>query len=143
MRMLEIVQKAMILFHGSFINHNNELILIPKFNVYMPLNNVHTDVDFKAKLCGSFSRDCCCALRYSQQKRLEKYWQENTDKFNILCGTNFTVAQMNYIYSYLGNGIKPELARQFIRSGFSLYVIYEYEHKEQMREENNNGNSNR
>lgn len=34
MRQLKIVRKAMLLFEDSFINHNNELILIPKFNVY-------------------------------------------------------------------------------------------------------------
>ena len=31
--MLESVQKALKHLHGSFINHNNEIILIPKFIV--------------------------------------------------------------------------------------------------------------
>ena len=121
--MLESVQKALKCLHGSFINHNNEIILIPKFNVYTLLDDVKTDNDFKAKLCEWFSRDCCCALRYSQNKRLERYYQENTDAFNFICGTNFTVEQMEYIYTYLGNGIKHELAKKFVKGGFDLSVI--------------------
>ena len=84
MKMLESVQKALKWLKGSFINHNNEIILIPKFNVYILLDDVNTDEDFKVKLCEYFSRDCCCALRYSQNKRLERYWSENTEAFNYI-----------------------------------------------------------
>ena len=126
MRVLESVQKALKHLNGSFINHNNEIILIPKFNVYTLLDDVETDDDFKVKLCEWFSRDCCCALRYSYKKRLDRYYQENTDAFNFICGTNFTVEQMKYIYTYLGNGIKHELAKQFVKNGFDLSVIANY-----------------
>lgn len=126
MKMLESVKKALKLLNGSFINHNNEIILIPKFNVYTLLDDVNTDDDFKVKLCEWFSRDCCCALRYSQQKRLERYWQENTNVFNLICETDFTIEQMEYIYTYLGNGIKHELAKNFVKCGFDLSVIANY-----------------
>ena len=123
MKMLESVQKAMKYLKGSFINRYNEIILIPKFNVYTLLDDVNTDVDFKVKLCEWFSRDCCCALRYSQNKRLERYWEENTEAFNYICGTSFTVEQMEYIYTYLGNGIRHKVAEEFVKSGFDLAVI--------------------
>ncbi len=123
MKMLETVQKALKYLSGSFINHNNEIILIPKFNVYTLLDDVETDDDFKVKMCEWFSRDCCCALRYSYKKRLDRYYQENTDAFNFICGTNFTVKQMEYIYTYLGNGIKHELAKKFVKGGFDLSII--------------------
>ena len=123
MKMLESVQKALKYLSGSFINHNNEIILIPKFNVYTLLDDVETDDDFKVKLCEWFSRDCCCALRYSYKKRLDRYYHENTDSFNFICGTNFTVEQMEYIYTYLGNGIKHELAKKFVKGGFDLSII--------------------
>lgn len=124
--MLESVQKALKCLHGSFINHNNEIILIPKFNVYTLLDDVETDNDFKAKLCEWFSRDCCCALRYSQNKRLERYYQENIEAFNFICGTNFTKEQVEQIYTKLGNGIKHELTKKFVKSGFDLSVIAEH-----------------
>lgn len=123
MEMLKSVQKALKTLPNSFINHNNEIILIPKFNIYTLLDDVETDEDFYVKLCEWFSRSCCCALVYSQQKRLEKYWQDNTNAFNSICGTNFTVEQMDYIYTYLGNGIKHNLAKLFVKSGFDLSVI--------------------
>ena len=124
--MLESVQKALKCLHGSFINHNNEIILIPKFNVYTLLDDVKTDNDFKAKLCEWFSRDCCCALRYSQNKRLERYYQENIEAFNFICGTNFTKEQVEQIYTKLGNGIKHELTKKFVKSGFDLSVIADH-----------------
>lgn len=126
MKILESVRLATQIFPNSFINHNNEIILIPKFNVYTSLDDVETDEDFKVKLCEWLSWDCCCALRYSHQKRLNRFYQENTDRFNQICGTNFTVEQMNFIYTYLGNGVKHELAKQFVKSGFDFTVIEEY-----------------
>lgn len=126
MKILESVRLAMQIFPNSFINHNNEIILIPKFNVYTLLDDVETDEDFKVKLCEWLSRDCCCALRYSHQNRLNRYYQENTDRFNRICGTNFTVEQMGFIYTYLGNGVKHELTRQFVSGGLDLSVIEKY-----------------
>ena len=126
MKILESVRLAMQIFPNSFINHNNEIILIPKFNVYTLLDDVETDEDFKVKLCEWLSRDCCCTLRYSHQKRLNRYYQENTDRFNRICGTNFTVEQMDFIYTYLGNGVKHELAKQFVSGGFDLTIIERY-----------------
>ena len=124
--MLESVQTALKRLHGSFINDNNEIILIPKFNVYTLLDDVETDNDFKVKLCEWFSRDCCCALRYSQNKRLERYYQENIEAFNFICGTNFTKEQVEQIYTKLGNGIKHELTKKFVKSGFDLSVIADH-----------------
>ena len=123
MKLLESIKLAMQVFPSSFINRNNEVVLIPKFNIYIGLDDVETDEDFKVKLCEWLSRDCSCALRYSQDKRLIRYWQDNTNAFNKICGTNFTMEQMAYIYTYLGNGIKHELTRQFVRNGFDLSVI--------------------
>jgi hypothetical protein len=125
-KILESVRTAMQLFPGSFINSRNELILIPKFNVYTPLDDAETDEDFKVELCERFSRDCCCAMRYSQKKRLERYWQENTDVFNRICETRFTVDQMESIYAYLGNGINHELAKRFVAGDFDLRIIEQY-----------------
>lgn len=48
------------------------------------------------------------------------------NKLVEFCGTNFTVEQMGFIYTYLGNGVKHELTRQFVRSVFDLSVIEKY-----------------
>ena len=123
MKMLGSVQDTLKIFKGSFINANNEIIIIPKFNIYTLLDDVETDDDFKVKLCEWLSRDCCCALRYAYDKLNHMYWQENTDKFNLICGTDFGVDEMYTIYTILGNGIKHELAKEFVKSGFDLSII--------------------
>lgn len=123
MKMLESVKRAMQYLPGSFINHNNEIILIPKFNIYTLLDDVESDDDFKVKMCKYFSRDCCCALRYSQQKRLKQYWKDNTEAFGFICGAFFTEEDMEIIYDRLGNGINHNLAVKFVASGFDLSVL--------------------
>lgn len=40
--MTDYVFEVMREFPGSFINHNNELILIPKTNLYICLRDVNT-----------------------------------------------------------------------------------------------------
>ena len=123
MKMLESVRTAMNLLTGSFINHNNELILVPQFNVYTALDDVETDEDFKVKLCEWFSRDCSYALRYKRDKNQREYYQTNTEVFNKICKTNFSIADMELIYTKLGNGINRELAKQFVKNGFDLSIL--------------------
>lgn len=124
-RQLPSVQKAMHMFKDSYINSNNDLILIPKFNVYIILDDIHTDDDFKVKLCEWFSRDCSCALRYKSQSRLLQYYDDNTAKFNEICGTEFTLGEMDMIYCKLGNGTHHKLTQEFVKSGFDLSILEE------------------
>ena len=123
MKQLEIVNNTMELFRGSFINSNNELILIPKFNIYFMLNNVNNESDFKEKMCEYFSRSCCCSLPYQTDKANDKYHKENCEKFNAICGTDSTVEDMELIYSHLGNGINHQLTYDFVKSNFNLELL--------------------
>ncbi len=123
MKQLEIVKKAMSLFKGSFINANNEIILIPKFNIYFMLDDVNNESDFKKKLCEYFSRSCCCSLVYTKSIANKKYHEENCNKFNAICGTQFTVADMEPVYTLLGNGCNHRLASEFVESNFNLDVL--------------------
>ena len=47
------------------------------------------------------------------------------DGINKLLDANFTQEDMEYIYTYLGNGIKHELCMKFVQSGYDLGVIDE------------------
>ena len=42
--MLEITKKTMKVFDDSFINDNNELILVTKTNLYFRLDDVHNEL---------------------------------------------------------------------------------------------------
>ena len=142
--MLESIRATLQIFPKSFINRNNEIILIPRFNAYVciALDNVETDDDFKVELCERFSRDCCCLSRYSNWKIQEQYYRDNTNAFNQICGTNFTVEQMQFIYTYLGNGIKHELTKEFVKSGFDISVIEKYLQEREQKQELIGGSEN-
>ncbi len=47
--MTDYVFEVMKQFPGSFINHNNELILIPKVNLYIRLEDVNTPTELKER----------------------------------------------------------------------------------------------
>ena len=127
MKMPEYLQKAMRQFPGSFINHCNELILIPKFNVYFLLDDVESEEDFLCKMCEWISRDCCYAAHYERMCYREAYYRRNTTAWNAVCGTGFTVKDMETIYQYLGNAIRHDLTLRFVRSGFDLSVLKEWQ----------------
>lgn len=54
MKILESVRVALSSFKGSFINKNNEIILIPKFNVYTLFDDVEADISVKGDGCFLF-----------------------------------------------------------------------------------------
>ena len=80
--MTDYVFEVMKQFPGSFINYNNELILIPKTNLYVGLYNVNTPTDLKFKLLEWCSRDCTYALRYSQEWRNRRYQDNVLSRIN-------------------------------------------------------------
>ena len=108
-----LIYKLLSLNLKSFINNNNELILIPKTNLYFRLDNVETELDFKCKLLEWCSRDCV--------KGVSDYWQRRTRKMvNYLLNTNFTYNNFNMIYCRLGNCVKHKLTIEFINSNYDF-----------------------
>lgn len=57
MEMPIYISKLMILFDESFINYRNELILYPRTNLYISLNNINNEIDLEYKIIEDFSRD--------------------------------------------------------------------------------------
>lgn len=123
--MTDYVFEVMKQFPGSFINYNNELILIPKANLYVGLYNVNTPTDLKFKLLEWCSRDCTCALRYSQEWRNRRYQDDVLSRINKCLGTNFTREEMELIYERLGNSCNRELTEKFVGSGYDMKLLEE------------------
>ena len=130
MKLPDYVRDAMRAFPGSFINHCNELILIPKFNVYFCLDDVESKEDFLCKMCEWVSRDCCYAAHYNRMCYRNAYYQRNTEAFNKVCGTDFDIEDMEFIYQYLGNAVHHDLTVDFVISGFDLEILNDF-HKMQ------------
>lgn len=117
------VFEIMNVFTGSFINCNKELILIPKTNLYICLEDVHTIHYLKCELLEWCSRSCVEAMPYRNANHNRKYQDDTLNKINKCLNTHFTREQMLLIYIKLGNGINPNLTDEFVRSGYDLKVL--------------------
>ena len=117
-------RKIRAAFPAAFVNMYNELILISKANTYIMLNQVRDEQDFKAAVLEDCSRNafkgCSGKLR-----------DEHLDGINKLLETKFTKADMELIYTYLGNGIQHDLCLRFVESGYDLEVLREYDKKQE------------
>lgn len=117
-------RKIRAAFPAAFVNMHNELILIPKANTYIMLNQVRDERDFKAAVLEDCSRN---AFKGCSRKLQD----EHLDGINKLLDTKFTEADMELIYTYLGNGIQHDLCLRFVASGYDLDVLREYEKKQE------------
>lgn len=117
------ISKIMNIFYGSFINHNNELILIPKTNLYICLRDVNTPTDLKFKLLEYCSRECTFVERYSQEWRNRRYQDDILLRINKCLGTNFTREEMELIYERLGNRCNRKLTQRFVSSGYDMKIL--------------------
>lgn len=117
------VQTLMRLFQNSFINSSNELILVPKFNLYFRLEDVENEVDLKAKAIAWLSRYACNGNLYRQQwlnVKLEKYIRDN---LNTFLGIKLNSIQWRYIYIIFGNMIRKNELDGWIKSGCDFAIF--------------------
>lgn len=117
------IKTALQVFPGSFINGRNELILIPKTNLYFGLGKVFNEVDFKASMLEYCSRDCHKTQPYCYRKRNEEYWSNCLRMVNQTLETNFSQNDMAIIYSEIGCGVHHKLAVEFVESGYDFQVL--------------------
>lgn len=100
----------------SFINHNFELIVVPKNNIYLSLQGIETEFDLKCKILAWLSRPSCKGISYYWQKRVRNI-------INEFLGTEFTANEMSIIYSYLGNDCNRKRTIRFIESNYNLNIL--------------------
>lgn len=112
-RLLDIISE---ISPKSFINRNNELIVVPKDNIYFRLEDIKTDMELKCKVIAWLSRPSC--------KGISNYWQKRIrDIFNRFLGTNFNKDEMMEIYTYLGNDVNRTLCVRFIESNYDISLL--------------------
>ena len=121
--MEKYVRHLMNVFEESFINRLNELILIPKTNLYICLDDVHNETELKYKIIEFCSRDASKAMPYKTERRNKKYQSKVREKINIYLNANFTADDMGLIYTKLGNRINHELTIIFVNNNYDLKVL--------------------
>jgi len=101
-------------FPGCFINMRNELILHRKHNIYMRLEDLENDFDFKVKVIQALSRDCC------KGGLSEKARKEFRNKVNEFLDVDFSQNDWANIYAYSN---RTELIIIFVLNNFDLEII--------------------
>lgn len=122
------ISQLMELFNGSFINSHNELILVPKTNLYFRLEDIETVLDLKCKVIAWCSRHACKTPYCRVEWRNKAYQASVREKINRFLGVRFDLDEWALIYTYLGNDIRHELCEKFIESNYDIFIIKkEYE----------------
>lgn len=111
-----LINKLLSLDLKSFINNNDELILIPKTNLRFRLDNVENELDFKCKLLEWCTRDCVKGVS-------DHYQRKTRNMVNYLLGKNFTYNEFNMIYCKLGNSVNHKLTIEFINSDYDFNLL--------------------
>lgn len=115
------LKKLLNCFPGSFINHELEVILIPKTNTYFSLVGCGTKRDIIAKVLMWCTRDISKGCPYEYRKRNIRFYVENKERLEKYLGKKINV---DVVYHHLGNGINKELTYQFIDSDFDMNLLY-------------------
>lgn len=110
-------------FPGSYINHNLELILIPRTNTYFKIEDCKDKRDIIAKLLMWCSRTIVKGQPFRVENRNNAFRKLVKRSLNHYLGTLFSDEGIALIYQRLGNGINPELTYRFIDSGFDMEVL--------------------
>lgn len=94
-------------FPKAIMNLRLELIVYPARNITVPLSGVDTMNELNARILEWCSREACKSYSSASQK----YCLNGINKFLT---TEFSREGMEYIYTYLGNGINHDLCLRFV-----------------------------
>ena len=111
-----LIQITYRVIPGSFINHNQELIVVPTHNVYLCIDNAKTERELTYKVISWLSRPSCKGISDYYQKRVRTI-------FNEFLGTNFTKEEISDIYTVLGNELHRDIGEEFISSGYDVSLL--------------------
>jgi|LSQX01.2.fsa_nt_gb hypothetical protein len=103
---------------GTFVNALGEIIIERKDNVWFRLTTCNNYRDIQKKCLHFLSRPM---MQYSQYRPRTKTICSNV--FYHFVPIKFTNAEIELIYSRLGNCCNEELTEKFIDSGFDIKIL--------------------
>lgn len=112
------VKELMSLFKGSFINEINELILVPKTNLYFKLDNVKTRKDLIYKIIAWCSRDVAKSEPFDTERENRRYHEMLMSSFNYFLNVGWNIEIWWELYNRYGNGTNEEECRKMIENNF-------------------------
>ena len=103
--------------YGGFVIYLDE-----KNMFWFSLEKIESDIELKRRFISAVSR-CYKTEPYRTSKRNIEWQQKHISAFNEALGTKFNDDEIEYIYTYLGNGCNKPIAIKFIESGYELNVL--------------------
>ena len=103
--------------YGGFVIYLDE-----KNMFWFSLEKIESDIELKRRFISAVSR-CYKTEPYRTSKRNIEWQQKHISAFNEALGTKFNDDEIEYIYTYLGNGCNKPIAIKFIESGYDLNIL--------------------
>lgn len=128
----EMLKRLMKCFPNSFLNGSGEFIAHVFANEYFILENCKTELDVKCKVLEWFSRGAYKTEPYRSKRQNETFHEFMLNGINKFLGTNFTQADMEDIYTYLGNAIKHQKTIEFIEGGYDMSFFNQFKTQQAM-----------
>jgi len=119
----EIAKRLMSCFSNSFINELGEFIAHRYANEYFNLENCESELDVKCKLLEWFSRGAHKTEPYGTARKNREFHRFMLNGINEFLHTEFTEADMDIIYTYLGNSCNHPKTIKFIESGYNMNLF--------------------
>ena len=110
-------------FPNSFINERDEFIAHQKSNQYIILGNCESELDIKCKVLEWFSRPAHKTAPYVQEWRNKAFHNLMLSGVNEFLGKDFSLEDMDLIYTYLGNACNHEKTIKFIQSDYDMSIL--------------------
>lgn len=110
-------------FIGSFFNERDEFIAHRYSNTYFIFGDCETEENVNCKVLEWLSRAASKGIPYSQEWRNIKFRKFMLDGINQFLHTEFSDADIELIYTYLGNKCNHTRTLKFIRSGYNMELL--------------------
>lgn len=122
---VDMVVKLAKAFPGGFLNGQGEFIAHKKANEYFRLTDCETELDVKCKVLEWLSQAAYKTAPFRLAKdntALHIFMWDGICKF---LDYNFDIADMELIYTKLGNAVNHQKTIRFIESGYDMEILEE------------------
>ena len=107
-----------------------EFVAHPRGNIYFILGNCQTKLEVDCKVLEYFSRAAYKTEPYYTKLNNDIFHSYFLNGINRYFGSSFTEADIEMIYTHLGNCCNRQKTIDFIKSGFDMSLLKEKEEYE-------------
>lgn len=112
-------------FPNGIINYHLEFVADPnpRVNSYFGLENCCHRMDVTVKVLSFLSREAFKSQHFNAEWRNRQVWRYHLQGINRFCGTAFTEAEIEMVYTLFGNGLRRTECLAFIQDEFDVRML--------------------